>query len=240
MGDPLGYVGVIPARGGSKGIPRKNLQELAGVPLVQHTIAAALGSARLDRVVLSSDDDETIELARSLGCDAPFVRPPELSDDASPLIAAVLHAVDWLAAEEGLDVTAVVALQPTSPFRDSADIDGAIAAFESSDRPSLMSVVPALQHPADCVRRDGEFVAPAVAWPSGATSRQDLPDYLYVDGAIYVARVDHLRAAGTFRDDRTAVFPIEPSHGMDIDDPYELELARAWAAYAGAANKRTT
>src|ERR1041385_3098636 len=114
------FLGVVPARAGSKGISRKNLEPLGGKPLLQWTIEAALGATRIDRVLLTSDDPDAIPLAERLGCPAPFVRPAELAADRVPTVDVVLHALDWVAAH-GDTVGSVVVLHPTSPFRDAAD-----------------------------------------------------------------------------------------------------------------------
>jgi N-acylneuraminate cytidylyltransferase len=127
---------VIPARGGSKGVPRKNLRDVAGRPLIAWTIAAARGSSHIDRLVLSSDDEEIMETARRHGCDVPFRRPAELATDEADSMAVVMHAVETLA--ERYDY--VVLLQPTSPLRASADIDGAIATCLRHMAPSCVTV----------------------------------------------------------------------------------------------------
>src|SRR5205085_8952040 len=121
------YLGIVPARGGSKGIPRKNMVELGGKPLVQHSIEAGLGSSRLDLLLLSSEDREILELAMELGC-AVVERPSALARDEAATIDVVIHALDHAEGDHGLRPDAVVLLQPTSPFRTAADIDGAIDA----------------------------------------------------------------------------------------------------------------
>ena len=113
---------LIPARGGSKGVPRKNVRDLAGRPMIAWTIEAAHGSRYVDRIVLSSDDEEIIKTARQHGCDVPFVRPPELATDEADSLSVVRHALSML--PEHYDF--LVLLQPTSPLRVTADIDGAV------------------------------------------------------------------------------------------------------------------
>jgi CMP-N,N'-diacetyllegionaminic acid synthase len=229
------YLGLIPARGGSKGIPRKNLAPLGDRPLVQYTIEAARDSRRLDRVVLSSDDAEIIALARSLGVEAPFTRPAELATDAARSVDVVLHALDWLAHQEAYVPDAVVLLQPTCPFRDGHDVDAAIAAYETAGGETLLSVSPVLQHPCEMVRvRDGR-PEPAVPHPAPGAGRHALPAFYFIDGAIYIATPGFLRGRRQFHDDTSAVHVIERSHGFDIDDPEQLELARALLLLRSAA-----
>lgn len=220
----------MPARGGSKGVPRKNLADLGGRPLLAWTLEAAQASARLDAVLLSSDDEEAIETAHSLGVDAPFVRPAELAADETPMLGVVLHAVDWLARESGVEVENVVLLQPTSPFRDRGDIDGAIEAFEAADRDTLVSVAAVSQHPCDCVRVDDGRLVHAVDPPGAGARRQEMPRFLYLNGAIYISRVGALRARGRFVEEDSALYVMERDHSLDIDDDFELELARGLVA----------
>ena len=222
------YLGLIPARGGSKGIPRKNLVRLGDRSLIQYTIEAARQSRRLDRAVLSSDDAEIIALGLGLGVEAPFTRPAELATDAACTVDVVLHALEWLACQEAYVPDAVVLLQPTCPFRDGSDIDAAITAYQGSSRETLLSVSPVLQHPCEMVRVRGERLEPAVLHPSpGRAGRQAFPVYYFVDGAIYIATPRFLRARRLFHDETSAIHVIERSHGFDIDDREQLELARA-------------
>ena len=215
----------ISARGGSKGIPRKNLVELGGKPLVQHSIEAGLASARLDAVVLSSDDPEIIDVGVNLGC-AVVVRPAELATDEASTLDGVLHAVDHVERELDLQPESIVLLQPTSPFRTSRDVDGAIVAFERSGADTLASVVPVTQHPCDCVHVVDGRLARAIPLPHANARRQDLPQFHYIDGAIYIARVEFLRTSGVFVDERTTTFVLQEGHGLEIDDAFQLDVAR--------------
>jgi CMP-N-acetylneuraminic acid synthetase len=218
----LQYLGLIPARGGSKGVPRKNLAEVGGKSLVQRTIEAGQASSRLDALVVSSDDEEILELARSLGCDA-VERPSALAADDAPMIDTALHALDQIEADT------LVLLQPTSPFRDGDDIDAAIETFERSGAPTLASVGRVEQHPCNCVRRIDERLERAVPLPRPDAQRQDFPEFHYLDGAIFVARVPELRASRVFVDERTALHVLEPTHALDVNGPLDLALARALA-----------
>jgi CMP-N-acetylneuraminic acid synthetase len=218
----VGYLGLIPARGGSKGVRRKNLAEVGGKPLVQRTIEAGQASRRLDALVVSSEDAEILELARSLGCDV-VERPGELAADDAPMIGTALHALEQVDAEN------LVLLQPTSPFRDGTDIDAAIDTFERSGAPTLASVGRVDQHPCNCVRRVGDRLERAVPLPRPDAQRQDFPEFHYLDGAIFVARVAELRASRVFVDERTALHVLEPTHALDVNGPLDLALAQAVA-----------
>ena len=134
---------LIPARGGSKGIPRKNIKVLHGSPLIAYTIAAARNSRYIDDVVVTTDSDEIAKIARDYGASVPFMRPSELADDRSKTIDAVLHAVETLE-DMGRTFDAVVLLQPTSPLRTSVDIDCSIETFYSHGSLGVASVSEAI------------------------------------------------------------------------------------------------
>lgn len=213
-------LGLVPARGGSKSIPRKNLVELGGVPLIQWTIQAALGS-NLERVVVSTDDDEIAEISQNLGAEVPFKRPAELSSDQTLSIDVVLHALDVL--EEDFD--AVMMLQPTSPFRTSIDIESAIKII--NDASSVISVVPVEgTHPARMkFVEDGVLIDPSFAETIENMPRQDLRPMYIRNGAIYLTRIADLRHR-TFKGalSRALIMPKERS--INIDTSFDLALAR--------------
>src|SRR5438477_7168262 len=118
-------LGLIPARGGSKGVPGKNIRMLGGKPLLQYTAESALRSARLTKTILSTDDDRIAEVGRTCGLEVPFIRPAELAEDSTPTLPVIKHALEWME-DQGMRFDAVCLLQPTSPFRKSSDIDGCI------------------------------------------------------------------------------------------------------------------
>ena len=213
-------LGLIPARGGSKSIPRKNLVDLGGVPLIQWTIQAALGS-NLERVVVSTDDDEIAEISKSLGAEVPFKRPAELSSDQTLSIDVVLHALDVL--EKDFD--AVMMLQPTSPFRTSIDIVGAIKIIDGAS--SVISVVPVEgTHPARMkFVEDGVLIDPPFAETIENMPRQELRPMYIRNGAIYLTRISDLRHR-TFKGalSRALIMPKERS--INIDTGFDLALAR--------------
>ena len=224
------YLGLVPARGGSKGIPRKNLVDLGGKPLVQYSIEAGLASSSVDVLLLSSEDEEILEVGRRLGCEVVH-RPSELAGDEIPMIDVALHALDHAGDMLGLEVACLVLLQPTSPFRDAGDVDAAVATFEGSGADTLVSVVPVSQHPCDCVRLVGGRLERAVPVPHPNARRQEMPDYYFVDGAICIARAAFLREQRFFIDDRTALHVHAHGLGLDIDDSFDLDVARGLVAH---------
>ena len=162
---------LIPARRGSKGLPGKNILAVNGRPLLTWSIEAARGARYVDRVVLSSEDDAIIALARARGCEVPFRRPEALATDTAAMIDVVLHALDVLPEHD-----VVVLLQPTSPLRNASDIDAACERFASSGAPSCVSVCPAAQSPYWMFRLGtNDTLSPIIETPVGISRRQDLP-----------------------------------------------------------------
>lgn len=217
-------LGLIPARGGSKGIPHKNIVPLGGRPLIAWTIEAARQSAYIDELVVSSDNDSIIEAARAHGCDVPFKRDAILAGDTAATMDVVLDAMERV---PGCDW--VVLLQPTSPLRTAADIDGCIAVMLSADAPAAVSVRPAEDHPYLVFRRDAtgrmSHFAPA---PDGASlRRQDLPEAWCLNGAVYVARADWLRERRSFLSVDTVAYPMPADRSIDVDTPDDLAKVRS-------------
>jgi N-acylneuraminate cytidylyltransferase len=213
---------VIPARGGSKGLPGKHLLEVGGRPLIAWTIDAARTAKCIDRTVLSTDDEAIMSAARAVGCDVPFRRPDELATDVAASIDVVLHAVDAL---PGYDV--VVLLQPTSPLRSAADIDAACATLAARRAPACVSVAPVALSPYWMYRlRDGAQLEPVVELPEGATRRQDLPEVYALNGALYVADIAWLRRTRTFVTRETVAHVMPAERSVDIDTAADFEAFR--------------
>jgi N-acylneuraminate cytidylyltransferase len=210
---------LIVARGGSKGLPRKNILSAGGKPLIAWTISAALDSKFISDVVLSSDDDEIIETARKWGCNIPFRRPPELATDDTPSIEVVLHALDNL---KGYDY--LILLQPTSPLRTSDDIDAAFALLQSKDAPSCVSVCEVVQSPYWMYRLgDDGVLERIIPLPRDFTRRQDLPLAHLLNGAIYIARIDWLRETKNFLADGCIGYSMPPERSIDIDNAEDFQ-----------------
>ncbi|TDN65784.1 N-acylneuraminate cytidylyltransferase [Halothiobacillus neapolitanus] len=212
---------LIPARGGSKGLPGKNIRPLKGRPLIGWSIEAARTSRYVSRVVVSSDDEEILAVARDQGAETPFRRPASLAGDATPSMDVVLHALDQLAEFEW-----VVLLQPTSPLRLSADIDAAIEQCLKTNAPACVSVCEAPASPwwmfevgAECRMRS---FLPAEQRP---VRRQDLPDLYALNGAVYVAKTEWLRTSRSFLTEETVAYVMPPARSVDIDTLFDFQLA---------------
>jgi N-acylneuraminate cytidylyltransferase len=210
---------IIPARGGSKGVPRKNIRDLAGKPLIAWTIAAAKASQYIDRLVLSSDDEEIIQVARAHGCEVPFVRPAELARDETPGIDPVLHALEVL---PGYDY--VVLLQPTSPLRAAEDIDGCITRCAESGAPGCVSVTEPDHHPQWMYTLSGGGALQPITEQHGVR-RQDLPQVYALNGAVYVVQTARLQEARAFLGAGTLGYVMPAHRSIDIDTEYDLALA---------------
>lgn len=218
----LAVLAIIPARGGSKGIPQKNIRNVAGKPLLAWTLEAAAAASYLDRTIVSSDDHEVIQVARALGADVPFVRPAELARDDTPGVAPVLHALSVLS---GFDL--VVLLQPTSPLRSAADIDAAIERLVETDAMSCVSVTEAADHPYWTYRvNEAGRLVPFIELPPGsATRRQDLPRAFSLNGAVYVARVPWLMENRAFVGPATIASEMPAERSLDVDSLPDLAAA---------------
>lgn len=212
-------LGVIPARGGSRGVPRKNLRPLGGRPLVAWTIEAARGSRYIDRTILSSDDAETVTIARRHGCEAPYLREPALADDQT---SAVDVAIDAVARCPGFDW--VVLLQPTSPFRTAADIDGALDTAVGAGAPACVSVCLAPKSPYWMYLLDHGRLRPLLA-DAAPGQRQDLPPVYHLNGAVFAARTDFLTRCRGFLTPETAGFVMPADRSLDIDTEHDFLVA---------------
>lgn len=212
---------LIPARGGSKGVPRKNVKILGGKPLIAWTIEAANQSKYIDRVILSSEDEEIIEVAKKWGCDVPFIRPKELAGDNTSSMDVILHALEEI---RGYDY--LVLLQPTSPFRQTRDIDNCIEKCLENNRNSCVSIVEVSQNPYWMYNRmdDGKIV-PLLKKEKEVCRRQDLPKVYILNGAIYVSKIEWLKRTKKLLDNNTIGYEMNFETSLDIDVPLDFRFA---------------
>jgi len=222
MIDGKRVLGVVPARGGSKGLPGKNVLTVRSRPLLDWTVKAAQASQYIDRTVLSSDDDDIIAVARACGCDVPFRRPAALASDTAGSVDVVLHALEQV---PGYDV--VVLLQPTSPLRSSSDIDAACERLASTGAPACVSVTAVEMVPYWMYFINAQSaLEPVVELPTAVARRQDLPPVYTLNGAVYVAHVDWLRRTGSFVTRETVAQVMPRERSIDIDTIEDFEAFR--------------
>ncbi len=222
---------LIPARGGSKGIPGKNIKEFNGRPLVAYTIAAARRSKYIDDVVVSTDSKEIASVSHKYGAETPFLRPADLAQDTSKTIDAVIHARDTLKAL-GRSYDVIVLLQPTSPLRRADEIDGAIETFFSHGRLGLASVSEASENPILTRRIDAYGVLHPVLPVSSTVRRQDMPRFWHVDGAIYINCSSDL-TCNTSLNDNPIAFIMPQLRASDIDNLEDFLCAEEILAELG-------
>jgi CMP-N,N'-diacetyllegionaminic acid synthase len=226
--DSRRLLAVIPARGGSKRLPRKNVLLLKGRPLIAWTIEAARASGVLDEALVSTDDEEIAAIARQWGAKVPWLRPAALATDAATSAAVLQHALAWYEAEHGA-VSGVVLLQPTSPFRSAASIRGAVESFRAQPedgRHAVVSVSPAVQHPAWSFRLDGPTMHPFLGWDALQPRSQDLPPAYTLNGAVYVLPAQTIREGAPLVQPGARPFVMNDlREALDIDTEGDWEMA---------------
>lgn len=221
---------LIPARGGSKGIPGKNIVPLGGKPLIAWTIGPAL-QCDMGRVLVSTDDGEIATVAGNAGAEVPFLRPAELATDEAGSFEVAEHALKWVETSSNELPELLVLLQPTSPFRTAEDIVSAVKLVETSGAPAAVGVCEANPHPwmTRKIMPDGSLDH-FVAFPSHIKRRQDFPPAYAINGAMYVIRSSVLLEKKTFQPEGTLAFIMPRGRSIDIDSPEDLEIAGCLAS----------
>ena len=216
---------LIPARGGSKGVPGKNIKLLGGKPLLAYTSEIALQSKHLTTIIVSTEDDKIVEVAESLGIKVPFKRPAELAQDTTPTIDAIVHALKWYQ-KQNVFFDAVCLLQVTSPFRTIAFLDKAIEKFIEKDTDSLVSVqrVPHEYNPHWTFKLANSFLSVSTGDESIISRRQDLPDTWHRDGKIYIT-TPKLIMEGKILGEKLVGFVNDEEPNVNIDTLEDWELA---------------
>lgn len=217
-------VAIIPARGGSKGIPGKNLKLLNGKPLICYTIEEALKSKYLHQVLVSTDDELIAETSKKSGADV-IKRPYELATDSSPVIDAVFHTINTI--KKDCTPYIIVLLQPTSPFRNVSDINAAIELFLNNDCDSVISMCKVEHSPYQYFRfeDDSNRLIPLLGDKYLTIRRQDLPDIYRPNGAIYITTFDTLHRNNSFYGGKIIPYIMPSERSIDIDEEIDLELA---------------
>ena len=219
---------VIPARGGSKGVPRKNIRSVCGRPLITYTIEHARAAQHLFyRIIVSTDDEEIATVAREHGAEVPFLRPANLARDESPMIPMLQHAVDFIEKQDGVRMDWICLLQPTEPFRTVSDIEQCLRLGFAGGCDSVITVVRVFAtHPILMKRIEDDVLLPFCVEEREGTRRQDYQPAAYMrNGSIYLSRRDALMEQGSIwgQTIRPYVMPLERS--VSIDTELDLKLA---------------
>ena len=223
---------LIPARGGSKSIPRKNIIDFAGYPLIAYSIAAGLTAKTVTRVIVSTDDLEIAEISRKYGAEAPFFRPAQFSQDHTPDLPVFLHALEWLDENEGYQPDIVVQLRPTSPFRRVRHIDDAVyRLIERPDADAVRTVCVPFQNPFKMWRIGSDGLMIPIGTELGIQvepfnqPRQILPEVYWQTGYVDAAWTDTILVKNSMTGDAILPLIIDPSEWVDIDSPDDWRRA---------------
>jgi len=223
----MNTVGFIFARGGSKGVPRKNVRKLGGKPLIAYAIQTGQQCARLGQVVVSTDDQEIAEVARQFGARVPFMRPSELAQDSSPEWACWQHAIREIEAQDNQRLDVFVSIPATSPFRGSQDIEAALALLDMGGADIVISVTPASRSPYfNMVQLNADSVARLMIEPSGKIfRRQDAPVAYDITTVVYAAHRDFVLNASRVFDGCVKAIVVPPERALDIDTELDFQFA---------------
>ena len=217
---------IIPARGGSKGIPRKNIKDLAGKPLIAWTIQAAQESRALDRIIVSTDDEEISQVSHKFGAEVPFLRPSELASDTAKSIDVVLHLLNKLAEDEHYFPDAVMLLQPTSPLRRSTDILAVIKLLQENETADAVISVSQVEHPISWLKEmDPDGKLNPLVETSPIFRRQDAKQVYELNGSIYLLKTAAIQKEQTFLPKNTYGYVMPFENSIDIDSPLDFRIA---------------
>ena len=227
---------VIPARGGSKGLPGKNIKVLCGKPLIAWSIEAGLGSKYIDEVMVTSDNYEIANVAREFGASVPFLRPTELASDTATTMDTVKHVIDFYENKLHKKFDYIVLLEPTSPLREREDIDQAIESLLAN--PSGTSIVGICktesQNPAFLVKMsEAGFIVGYEDQNMKAMRRQDIEDVYFFEGSIYVSRTDVLLTKNTFYHENTIGYELPKWKSLEIDDLDDFVMVESLIKHKG-------
>jgi CMP-N-acetylneuraminic acid synthetase len=227
-------IGFIFARGGSKGFPRKNLAPFQGKPLIAHAVSAGLEAPSIDRVVVSTDDEEIADTARQWGAEVPFLRPAELATDTAPEWLAWRHALDAVEPSADGGIAAFVSIPPTAPMRQPADVDACVARFMKGDVDVVLTITPANRNPYfNMVTVDDAGLAQLAIPPDKTVhNRQSAPPVFDITTVCYAVRPQFLRDREDLFAGRVGTVEVPAERAADIDTELDLKIAEALAEAA--------
>lgn len=224
MKEGLDVLAIIPARGGSKGLPGKNIKLLDGRPLIHYTIEAALKSEYIQKVLVTTDDEEIASISKAAGAEIPFLRPAHLAGDDAKTIDVIKHALSFYEADSQCAIKHIILLQPTSPLRNSWDIDQAYRIYIDHNADSLQSVSPVVNHPYLLRRIVNDQLRPYKDDRDNLL-RQDVESLYQLNGAIYIFKRELLNQKNTLVGDNNYPYVMPFERSIDIDDIYDFWLA---------------
>lgn len=217
-------VAIIPARGGSKGVPGKNIKLLQNKPLIAYAIESAKESRYIDRVIVSTDDETIQEVALNYGAEVPFLRPPHLAKDTTPTLPVLQHIVNYLE-EMNEKPDLIITLQPTSPFRTVGHIDNALEVMGDGGCDSVVSVCEVDYHPLWMKKIEEDLILPYVESDIQYTRRQDLPVVYKMNGAIFITNTNVLMNDNLILGEKTKPLLMNQEDSIDIDTIWDFKLA---------------
>ena len=217
------FLAIIPARGGSKGIPNKNIMAISGKPLIAYTIDAGKKSKYIDELIVSTDSEVIKVIAQQYGAKVPFLRSEELSNDTSKSIDVVIHSIDFYK-KNNVSFDYVILLQPTSPLRTFKHLDEAIEKLIESKSTSLVSVCEASENPVLMRSIENEKLKEVISFEGTNLRRQDLPTFYIFNGALYINSNDMLVNKKKFVDENTIPYVMNKESSIDIDTMLDARL----------------
>lgn len=217
---------IIPARGGSKGVPRKNVKDLNGKPLIAYTIQEAKKSKYIDRIIVSTEDEEISLISKAFGAEVPYLRPEELAQDDSVAVDCVIHMLEWLKSNEKYIPDYVCLLQCTSPLRTFEDIDGTIEKMMITCMDGAVSICEAEVNPYWTNVLNGDKLEYFLEEGKKISRRQDLPKVYRLNGAVYVINNEILLKEKTFETNNITGYVMSNEKSIDIDDDFDFNIAK--------------
>ena len=234
------FLAIIPARGGSKGLPGKNIKELCGKPLIAWSIEAGLNSQYLDEVVVSTDYQDIADISKQYGASAPFLRPDCLANDTATSFDAIKHTIDYYKNELNKEFDYIVLLEPTSPLRESKDIDFSIEDLINSNANSIVSIGKTEdQNPAFLVNMNNKrYISGYEDKAMSIKRRQDILDVYFFEGSIYISKITSLLENKTFYHEETIGYLFPKYKTLEIDDIDDFIMVEAIMKYKGYSNEK--
>ena len=229
------FLGIIPARGGSKGLPGKNIKELCGKPLIAWSIESGLKSKYLDEVIVTTDSKDIANIAKQYGASVPFLRPDVLANDTATSFDAIKHTIEFYKNEMKKEFDYIVLLEPTSPLREARDIDIAIEQLFNSNADSIVGICKTEdQNPAFLVfKNEKDFISGYENHDMKVLRRQDIKDVYFFEGTIYISKTDVLLNKKTFYHENTIGYVVPKYKSLEIDDIDDFIMVEAIMKHKG-------